>query len=66
MGGGGSGGICTMNRTYCEKEKKSGGGRCEQKSEAFVKIQKKIFFFLGGRGLVWGVWVDVNEEVKLL
>ena len=27
-----------------------GQGRCEQRSEAFVKIQKKKIFFLGGRG----------------
>ena len=43
--------MCTKNGSYCEKEKKSGGGgqgRCERRSEAFVKIQKKIFFFLGG------------------
>ena len=25
-------------------------GRCEQKSEVFVKIQKKNFFFWGGGG----------------
>ena len=46
-------GICTKNGSYCEKEKVSGGGcqgRCERRSEAFVKIQKKkyIFFFGGG------------------
>ena len=30
-----------------------GQGRCEQRSEVFVKIQKKIyiFFFLGGGGV---------------
>ena len=48
-----------------------GGGRCERRSEAFVKIQKKkniIFFWREGRvGLVGvrfrgggGVRVDVN------
>ena len=42
------------------KGKKVGGGggcqgRCERRSEAFVKIQKKNIFFLGG-----GVRVDVN------
>ena len=51
--------MCTKNGSYCEKEKKSGGGggggcqgRCERRSEAFVKIQKKIifFFFFGGGG----------------
>ena len=53
--GGGGGGICKKNGSYCEKEKSQGGGgqgRCEWRSEAFVKIQKKIFFFFlgGGRG----------------
>ena len=64
--------MCTKNGSYCEKEKKiSGGGggggwgqgRCEQRSEAFVKIQKNIIFFFGGGGRVWGgggVRVDVN------
>ena len=43
----GGGGMCTKNGSYCEKEKKSvgggggGQGRCERRSEAFVKIQKK-------------------------
>ena len=46
-------------------------GGCEQRSEAFVKIQKKnVFFFLGGGGgsggRGGGVRVDVNEEVKFL
>ena len=49
-------GMCTKNGSYCEKEKVWGGqGRCERRSEAFVKIQKKIYiyiFFLGGSG--WG------------
>ena len=51
-----------------KKERKSqveggGGGqdRCERRSEAFVKIQKKM---VGGGG--GGVRVDVNGEVKLL
>ena len=66
----GEGGMCTKNGSYCEKEKVGGGGgqgRCERRSEAFVKIKKKIFFFffLGG-GSGWGVRVDVNGEVKLL
>ena len=49
-----------------------GQGRCERRSEAFVKIQKKNFFFLGGGGgggggvSGGGVRVDVNGEVKLL
>ena len=54
------------------KKKSVGGqGRCEPRSEAFVKIQKKnkkillfFFFFLGGGGFGWGggggVRVDVN------
>ena len=58
----GEGGMCTKSGSYCEKEKVRGGGsqgRCEQRSEAFVKIQKKIiiFYFLGGGGgggRVWG------------
>ena len=44
-------------------------GRCEQRSEVFVKT----FFFLRGGGQVgrgggsgWGVRVDVNEELKFL
>ena len=43
-------------------------GRCERRSEAFVKIKKKNFFFFwgGGGGSVGGVRVDVNREVKLL
>ena len=59
--------MCTKNGSYCEKEKVRGGGgqgRCERRSEAFVKIQKKnIFFFIiffffffggGGGGSDWG------------
>ena len=40
--------MCTKNRSYCEKEKKVGGGgggghsRCKWRSEAFVKLKKKI------------------------
>ena len=44
-----------------------GQGRCERRSEAFVKIQKNVFFlfcffFWGGGGGVegGGVRVDVN------
>ena len=52
------GGMCTKNGSYCEKEKKSGGqGRCERRSEAFVKIQFFFFFFFffwGGGGRVGG------------
>ena len=48
-----------------------GQGGCEWRSEAFVKIQKKIFFWGGGRGRVrgsdWGgVRVDGNGEMNLL
>ena len=49
-------------------------GRCERRSEAFVKIKKKIyiFFFWGGGGGGGGgsgqgaVRVDGNGEVKLV
>ena len=44
-------------------------GGWERRIEAFVKIQKKITFFLGGGGIGasgWGVRVDVNGEVKFL
>ena len=47
-----------------------GQGRCEQRSEVFVKIQKKKTFFWEGQvgGGVRGseVRVDVNEEFKFL
>ena len=57
----GGGGICTKKGSYCEKEKKSGGGqgRCEWRSEAFVKIQKKIFIFF-----FWGGGVSYCEKEK--
>ena len=59
--------MCTKNGSYCEKEKKVGGGhsRCKWRSEAFVKFKKKN---LGGGqvgGGVAGVRVDVNGEVML-
>ena len=41
-----------------------GHGRCEQRSEDFVKIQKKKMGGPGGRA--GGVRVDVNEELKFL
>ena len=55
-----------------EREVGLGGGGCqggwERRIEAFVKIQKKKFFFWGGcggrRGDGLGVRVDVNREVK--
>ena len=45
-------------------------GRCEQRSEVFVKTFF-FFFFLrgggsGGGGSGWGVRVDVNKELKFL
>ena len=57
-----------------------GQGRCEPRSEAFVKIQFFFLIFCLGRGggsgwggvgsrgggSGWGVRVDVNGEVKLL
>ena len=53
------------------KKSQGGGGqgKCERRSEAFVKIQKNFFFFFffgGGGGSGWGVRVYVNGEVKLL
>ena len=55
-----------------------GQGGCERRTEVFVKIQKKKFFFGGGGsvgggggsggggGRIWGVRMDVNEELKFL
>ena len=48
-----------------------GQGGWERRSEAFVKIQKNIYFFWGGvgsggGGRVGGVRVDGNREVKLV
>ena len=55
-GGGGGGGLGVQ-------------GRCEQRSEVFVKIKKKYYFFFGGGGgwrvRVGGVSVDVNKELKI-
>ena len=42
-------GMCTKNGSYCEKKKRS-EGRCERRSEAFVKIIFFFFFFFGGGG----------------
>ena len=39
-----------------------GQGRCEQRSEVFVKIKKKTFF--GGSGCGEGVMMDENQEFK--
>ena len=41
----GEGGMCTKNGSYCERGGGGGQGICERRSEAFVKIQKKIIFF---------------------
>ena len=48
-----------------------GKGRCEQRSEVFVKIHFFFFFFFGGGGgggggQVGGHRVDVNKELKFL
>ena len=48
-----------------------GQGRCEQRSEVFVKIKKKKMwgggrFGEGGFRLGGGVRVDVNEELEFL
>ena len=51
------------------KRKKS-QGRCEQRSEAFVKIQKKNYYYFfilaGGASRVGGVRVEGNGEVRLV
>ena len=60
-----------VKRKKSQGEGGGGQGRCERRSEAFVKIQKKIYFFFfffgggggGGGGRVdrgGGVRVDVN------
>ena len=48
-------GMCTKNGSDCEKKKRQGGGgqgRCERRSEAFVKIIIFFFYFGGGGGWV--------------
>ena len=70
----GEGGYVQRMEVIVKRKKKSGGqGRCERRSEAFVKIHfffYFILFFLGGGsgwgGGVGGFRVDVNGEVKLL
>ena len=52
-------GECVQRMEVIVKRKKSQGGRggqgrCEWRSEAFVKIQKKYFFWGGGVGLGGG------------
>ena len=66
-------GGCVQRMEVIVKRQKTGGGggqgRCERRSEAFVKIQKKIWGGGGGGGggrVGGGVRVDVNGEVKLL
>ena len=42
-----------------------GQSGCEQRTEVFVKIQKKKILAGGsGGGSGWGVRVDVNEELN--
>ena len=54
-GGGGGGRVGAM-----------GQGGCEQRSEAFVKIKKKMGGRVGGGGRVGWVRMDVDGEVKFL
>ena len=43
---------CVQRMEVIVKRKRGGGqGRCERRSEAFVKIQKRYFFWGGGGGL---------------
>ena len=45
-----------------------GQGRCERRSEAFVKIKKKYYFFFGGGGggrRVWSGRGGVRVEVRV-
>ena len=52
--------MCTKNGSYYDNDKVRGRvqGRCERRSEAFVKIHffSFFFFFLGG-GVGVGAWV---------
>ena len=41
-----------------------GQGGCEPRIEEIVEIQKKVGG--GGRGPVWDIRVDVNQELKKL
>ena len=56
-GGGGGGGGSGWGGGSCW----GGQGRCEQRSEVFAKIKKKLW---GGGVQVGGVRVDVNEELN--
>ena len=42
--------MCTKNGRGGGGVGWGGQGKCERRSEAFVKIQKHFFFFLGGGG----------------
>ena len=42
-----------MKRKKCQWEGGGGQGSCERRSEAFVKIQKKELFLVGGWGGGW-------------
>ena len=67
---------CSL-KIYLKKARGSVWGQdgCERRIKVFVKIQKK-YFFLGGGGVqggggsrgaglgLWGLTVDVNEELK--
>ena len=58
----GEGGYVQRMEVIVKRKRSQGGqGRCEGRSEAFVKIQKKNFLGGGGGGRVeGGVRVDVN------
>ena len=56
-GGGGGGGLGW---------RMGGQGRCERRSEVFVKMGGGGWVGKGGGGQVRGVRVDVNIEVKFL
>ena len=67
----GGGYVQRMEVIVKRKKSQGGQGRCERRSEAFVKIQKKKRFWRGGGGGGGrvgggGFRVDMNGEVKLL
>ena len=69
FGGGGSGkGGGGSGKGGGGRVGRGGQGEWERRIEAFVKIQKNNFFFLGGGvgGIGFGVRVDVNGDVKFL